>query len=167
VTTATMDFSVLERIVGRQLVSASRIVYEFDGVVDVSCGDLELSFEGGEIVSLQCAADGERLTLAPVAWQDPFAPPLSPENEAFVQESGKYIRVDTNTAPPQLPVGCRLSRYVLIRNRFGTPAGVQLEFAGSAVRFLVECDEAYVMGMDDRRFTDWGFRADHEPSPAA
>jgi hypothetical protein len=167
VTTSTMDFSALERVVGRQLVSASRIVYEFDGVADVSHGDLELSFEGGEVVSLQCAADGERLTLAPVAWQDPFAPPSSLENEAFVQQSGKYIRVDTKTAPPSLPVGDQLSRYVLIRNRFGTPAGVKLVFVGSAVHFLVECDEAYVMGVDDRRFADWGFREDDEASPAA
>jgi hypothetical protein len=162
-----MDLSALEGVVGKRLVTANRIAYEFDGAVDVSCGALELRFEGGEIVFLRCAADGERMMLEQVAWHDPFAAPLSPDNEAFVQNSGKYIRVDTAAAPPSLTIGDELSRYALIRNRFGTCAGVRLEFVRRPVRFLVQCDEAYVMDLDDSRFTDWGFSEDDGIAPAA
>ena len=155
-----LDLSALEHVVGKRLVGASRIVYEHDGATDVSCGDLEIAFSEGEVVLLGVAGDGERLRVQEGAWRDPFAPPLSPENEAFVQRSGKHIRLSALAVAPTLPVGDIFVRYLPIRNRFGTLAGVRLVFAGSAVRFLVECDEAYVLTPEDPRFTEWGFTED-------
>ncbi|HEX5720415.1 MAG TPA: hypothetical protein VF179_29945 [Thermoanaerobaculia bacterium] len=163
-----VDFGALERVLGKRLIGASRIVYEHDGVVEVSCGDLELEFSGGDVVLFGVAGDGERLRMQEAAWRDPFAPPLDAENEEYVRESGKHVRLDAREVGPTLPVGESLVRYVAIRNQFGTVAGVRLEFAGSAVRFLVEGDEAYVMTTEDPRFTEWGFTEDDAfTSPAA
>lgn len=152
-----VDFSALERVLGKQLIGASRIVYEHDGAVETSRGDLELVFSGGDVVLFEVGGDGERLRIQEEAWQDPFAPPLSAENEEFVRKSGKYVRLDARAVGPALPVGESLVRYRAIRNHFGSVAGVRLEFDGSAVRFLVEGDESYVMTSEDPRFTEWGF----------
>lgn len=154
--TSNVDLSALDSVVGKQLVGAGRIVHQHDGAADVT-GELELSFFEGGVVRLGIAGDGEQVRVHQGAWLDPFAPPLSPENEAFVRASGKDVRLDTVTVPPPLPIGDTLVRYVPIRNRFGTLAGVRLEFVGRAVRFLVECDEAYVMTPEDARFAEWGF----------
>ena len=163
-----VDFGALERVLGKRLIGASRIMYEHDGVVEVSCGDLELVFSGGDLVLFEVAGDGGRLRMQETAWRDPFAPPLDAENEEYVRQSGKYVRLDAREVGPTLPVGESLVRYFPIRNQFGTVAGVRLEFAGSAVRFLVEGDEAYVMTPEDPRFTEWGFtEGDAFSSPAA
>lgn len=147
----------LERVVGKRLVGASRIVYQYEGVADATCGDLELSFFDGDVVLLGVADDGEQLKVRQGAWLDPFAAPLSPENEEYVQKCGRHVRLDTAMVPPPMPIGDTLVRCLPIRNRFGTLAGVRLEFAKEAVRFLVECDEAYVMTLEDARFAEWEF----------
>ena len=105
--------------------------------------------------------DGERLRISPGAWRDPFGPPLSQENAEYIQRSGRHVRVDAASAAPSLPVGDIFVRYLPIRNRFGTLAGLKLEFTGSAARFLVEGDEAYLMSLEDTRFREWGFTEDH------
>ncbi len=155
-----VDLSALEHVRGKRLIGASRIVFEIDGTADVSCGDLELEFLGGDVLLFEGAGDGERLVVRREAWRDPFAPPLSEENQAYVQQCGKHVRVDAQAAAPTLPVGDTFIRYLPIRNQFGTLAGVRLAFTGSAVRFLVECDEAYVMTPEDPRFAEWGFTED-------
>lgn len=152
-----VDLSALERVLGKQLIDASRIVYEHDGTVETSRGDLELVFSGGDVLLFRVAGDGERLQIQEEAWRDAFAPPLSAENEEFVRKSGKYVRLDAHAVGPALPVGESLVRYRAIRNQFETVAGVRLEFTGSAMRFLVEGDESYVMTPEDPRFTEWGF----------
>jgi hypothetical protein len=157
---SNVDFSALERMVGKRLDGASRIVFKHDGSADVSRGALELVFSGDDVLLFQAAGDGEHLRVLSEAWRDPFAPPLSPENEAFVQQSGKHVRLDARTVAPALPVGEIFTRYGPIRNRFGTLAGVRLAFTGSAVRFLVEGDEEYVMTPEDPRFAEWGFTED-------
>jgi len=155
-----VDFSVLERVRGKRLVGSSRIVFEHDGTADVSSGGLELEFFGGDVLLFEVAADGERLRVLREAWKDPFTPPLSAENQAHVGQFGKHVRVDARAVAPALPVGDVFIRYLPIRNQFGTLAGVRLAFTGSAVRFLVECDEAYVMTPEDPRFAEWGFTED-------
>ena len=80
-----------------------------------------------------------------------------------MQQSGKHVRLDARHIAPALPVGETFAGYVPIRNRFGTLAGVTLMFTGSAVRFLVEGDEEYVMPLEDPRFAEWGFTEDGAP----
>ena len=87
----------------------------------------------------------------------PFAPPLSPENEEWVQPHGKHVRLDTATVPPPLPIGDTLVRYLPIWSQFGSIAGARLEFASRAVRFFVESDETYVITAEDARLEEWGF----------
>jgi hypothetical protein len=155
-----VDLSALERVRGKRLIGASRIVFEKDGTADVSRGDLELEFFGGDILLFSVAADGERLRVRREAWRDPFVPPLGAENQAYVQQNGKRVRADARAVAPTLPVGDLFIRYLPIRNQFGTLAGLRLAFTGSAVRFLVEGDEAYVMTPEDPRFAEWGFTED-------
>lgn len=153
-----VELKLLQRVVGRRLTSASRIVHEFAGQVDGDCGDLELTFDDGTIILLRGSGDGERLVMDGRAWVDPFEPPLSKENEAFVRQSGKAVRRDAQLIGAALPIGEVFENYRLVGNQFGTPAGVVMVFAGATVRFVVHCDESYVMTSDDPRFRDWGFQ---------
>jgi hypothetical protein len=150
----------LRLVVQRRLVSASLIAYEHNDDVNTATGELELLFEGGACLHLACAGDGEGLVVSAEPWRDAFAPPLSPENEAFVRECGKHVRVSATTLGLQVPVGDSLRGYRMARNQFGTIAGLALDFSAVTIRFVVECDESYVMGADDPRFEAWGFTED-------
>jgi hypothetical protein len=72
-----------------------RVHYVYRGVPDTDFGPLELTFDG-RVVLLDHAADGETLRVRTQAWEDPFAGPLSGENRAFIEESGKWAAFDVS-----------------------------------------------------------------------
>ena len=149
--------TVLKGALGRRLVRAWRVFYEHNGSIATDSGPLELELDDGFVILLKGAGDGERLTVAAERWADPFVGPLSRENAQFVRQSGKWVRVEASLSNLQFPLGKRLSHMRLLKNRFGTEAGVAFDFEGEWVRFLVECDDDYVMSLDDERFLEWGF----------
>lgn len=153
-----MGLERLQRVVGRRLAAAGRIVHEFAAQVDADTGDLELTFDDGTVVLLRGGGDGERLVIDGCAWVDPSKRPLSEENEAFVRRSGKAVRRDAKLIGPTPSVGEMFETYRLIRNQFGRVAGATLVFVHTTVRFVVNCDDSYVLTFEDPRFRDWGFQ---------
>ncbi len=83
-------------LVGHRVVTASRIFYELAEFVDESRGGLELGFEGGRTVNFDGGSDGETLVLKTRPWADPFEGRMTPENQQFVDSSGKWSRFDVS-----------------------------------------------------------------------
>jgi hypothetical protein len=83
----------LADVIDFRITRVRRVHYVYRGVPDTDFGPLELAF-GDRVVLLDNAADGEALRVRRQAWEDPFAEPLSGENRAFVEESGKWTAFD-------------------------------------------------------------------------
>lgn len=92
--------SRLRPLKGSSIAQIRRIFYEFKGVLDDSFGGLEITTSQGDVFYLDCAGDGERLSVSRTAWEDPFQGPLSAENQAYVDEFGKAAAVDVSAVEP-------------------------------------------------------------------
>jgi hypothetical protein len=84
---------VLRSLWGRHLNAARRLVYVVRQQQSSEGGGIEMTFDGAPLL-FDVAADGDSLAIRPGPWRDPFEPPLSPENAAFVEEAGKWTAVD-------------------------------------------------------------------------
>ena len=85
--------------IGSTLTRIRRVHYKFQGAIDAEKGDIELWF-GDRVLWFRCASNGQDLLVDQGSWQDHFAPPLSPENEAYVRESGHEVAVDVSQTSP-------------------------------------------------------------------
>jgi hypothetical protein len=72
-------------------VGAAILRCEFGGEITSNPADgaVEIVFADGGVLFCDTGPDGDSLRLEDFAWTDPFAGPLSPENEEFVRTSGK------------------------------------------------------------------------------
>jgi len=121
-----------------------RIFYALGGAVEQGDGELELYF-GDEVMRFSGAADGETLRAARDVWHDPFAAPLSANNETYVRDNGKWTRVDVSDLDPYATfIGKVIHGARWIRNDAGTITGVVLDTENSSLRFQVDCDECHV-----------------------
>jgi hypothetical protein len=133
------------RIAGQRVARVFRIFYAFKGDVDRRCGALEIHFASGDVLLLDGQSDGESLALAWEPWTDPFAPPLSPENRAFVDQHGQWTRVDVSTEVPyRALVDDAIQSADLLHNPFGTIAGLALHAGAGQLWFWIGVDESMV-----------------------
>jgi hypothetical protein len=89
--------------------------------------------------------DGETLRVKTASWFDPFEGRSSPENQAFVAESGKWVRVPmSNEAPYNEFINTKVCAVEILRNRFGNTAGFAIETSGRTLWFVVQGDESRV-----------------------
>jgi hypothetical protein len=123
-----------------------RIRYLAGGQVTTENGPIELTLADGHAVWLDAGPDGEALAVEAGAWPDPFAPPLSPENEEFVARSGKWTAFDVSGDPPyERLVGSRVTAVAPVRtdgkvtgSRIVTTAGsLYIEVAGDELTVLI------------------------------
>lgn len=136
--------SFLNALVGRRITRLARVLYEVRGQLNVEFGPLEIGTDGGTFL-LDSDGDGERLRVLAQAWEDPFTEPLSEENQRFIDECGKWTRVDvTHDREYRDLVGERVTGVVLVENEHGLTAGVRLCMSVRDVWFLVSADECYV-----------------------
>jgi len=90
--------------------------------------------------------NGEALRVKLAAWQDPFAGNLTLENQAFVDNHGKWRLQDVSmTEPYHSFIGQVLKVINPIVNQFGTLSGVQLGFDQTRLYFIVEFDECHIL----------------------
>lgn len=150
------DLATVEAFLGRKVVRVFRIFYECHGELDDTVGDLEIEFEGGKTLHLGGRV-GEHLYVCTTPWVDPFAGELDAENLDYVREYGRFVRTDCSELRPFIPLGQAFVGFRLLRNRFDTAAGLELEFQTTVVVFIHECDESYVMSVNDERRLAWGF----------
>src|SRR5579864_8330800 len=86
-------------LLGKTVVGVRRILYVYQGVVTKDEGALELRFHDGSTALFDTTGSGTmQVTSQP--WVDPFAPPLSPENVAYVHRYGKWTAFDLTSEPP-------------------------------------------------------------------
>jgi hypothetical protein len=91
----------LVKFVGETVTRVCRLRYQVgDRVTSRDDGSVELVFASGATLLCESGSDGDSLRVRDTAWVDPFAGPLSPENEEFVRTSGKWVRHDVSDEPP-------------------------------------------------------------------
>lgn len=140
-----LPLSSLQTMVGRRLVSASRILFEAPGASLSSDGPLELHWDDGTVTLLDGDADGESLRVLGAPWADPFAESISEENSRYIAEQGRWRRVDESREPPLAAMlGNALTSVTLLKNPFGRLAGVWLRAEDCSLAFVVRGDECQV-----------------------
>lgn len=76
---------------------------------------------------------------------DPFEPPLSAENAAFVAESGKFVAVDVTHEPFYSQLANQaLTEAIEISIPGGNIVGARLHIGGALLRVIVEGDAIVV-----------------------
>jgi hypothetical protein len=125
----------------------SRLRYEVGGEVTSDPGDgaVEVVFAAGGVLFCDTGADGDSLKLQDFAWTDPFAPPLSPENEEYVRTSGKWVRHDVSAEEPFTHlVGGKLFDVAPMAGSNGKLYGLLLDISGYKLAIYANADEVRV-----------------------
>jgi hypothetical protein len=85
----------LADLVGSRITRVRRVHYVYRGVPDTDFGPLELTF-WQPVRPVRQRWRWRTLRVRATAWEDPFAEPLSAENRAFVEKSGKWAAFDVS-----------------------------------------------------------------------
>lgn len=140
--TSLDDFASIVR--GRNVTTVRRVRYELAGTLRSDNGPLEITFDDSAIV-LQPASDGELLAIESQAWTDPFAAPLSTENEEYVRTHGKWTAFDiSKESPYDRLIGTQVELILPISNPGGAIVGLEVTFELAVLRVEVEADELLV-----------------------
>jgi hypothetical protein len=122
-----------------------RIWYVLGGEILSTAGPLELRFADESAVVLNAGPDGEALAMDTSRWVDPFAPPLSPENEQFVASSGKWTSFDVSDEEPYARVvGGTVDRVDPQMTPEGKLVGIGILAGPTIIRAVVGADELNV-----------------------
>jgi hypothetical protein len=133
--------------VGDTISRVSRIRHQVgDDVVSGSDeGPVEIKFGHGTTLYGESGADGETIRVKDTPWVDPFAGPLSPENEEFVRTSGKWIKQDVSDEQPFAKlIDRRVADIAPIAGITGKQYGLVLNVSGYLLALYVNGDELYV-----------------------
>jgi hypothetical protein len=137
----------LAKYVGGTVSRVHRLKYEVDGEVvsDPNEGTVEVVFDGGAVLLCESAPDGETVRIGEVLWADPFAGPLSPENEEYVRTSGKWTRHDVSDADPFTAlIGRKVVDIAPIAGSTGKLYGLVLNVSGYLLACYANADELRV-----------------------
>jgi hypothetical protein len=156
----TQTWQTIKTLEGRSVSNLSILAYEHHGELSREDTPLQMSFESGEVLLLDGMSNGEALRANLTAWRDPFAGNLTPENQAFVDNHGKWKLQDVSMIEPyHALIGQALKRINPIVNQFGTLSGVQLGFDQAKLYFIVEFDECHILSeQESQRLAEKGFR---------
>jgi hypothetical protein len=151
--------------VGSRLEAIARAHYQRQDRVDDTRGALELAFEGGRMLHLTTATNGESVRVREGPWVDPVAAPDEGTDAAWVAQHGHWIRVDAKEREGYARlVGERLGSVRWLANEHGSVAGVEMRFGAAALTFVSWGDDEYVFPGDFAAVpTEWGIRV--IPSP--
>lgn len=131
------------RIYGSRITRIDRVFFQSDGAVDPDDGPIELHLDDGSVFLFDGEPDGETLRVRALSWCDPFEGKLSMENEAFVAESGKWVRVAvSDEAPYNDLINVEVCDVEVLKNRFGNVAGFAIKTSVRTLWFVVQGDEA-------------------------
>lgn len=137
--------SAARKLAGRTVVRIDRILYETNGAVDPGDGPLEVHLDNGSVLFFEGASDGESLRMKCGVWADPFGGEMSPENEKFVEESGKWTKIPVSReAPYSKMIGAAVKAVEILENEFGREAGLTIETDARTLWFVIQGDEAHV-----------------------
>ena len=141
-------------LIGRRITGVARVFYEYRGLIEEGDGAVELTLDG-EPILFEGDGDGERLRVREQAWIDPFEEPLSEENREFVEEHGRWRRVDCSGTKPYADLCAhKIIDACDLVNRFNRVAGVRISVSTASMWFVVDCDESYVFWAHPIGFTE-------------
>lgn len=94
---------------------------------------------------LDACGDGESLSVTAGTWSDPFEEPLSEENRAYVEKSGKWTVFEVSDNDPlRRVIGGRVVRVDEIKNPWQKVVGAQIRVGDTTVKVIVDSDELVV-----------------------
>ena len=132
-------------MVEQRLQRIRRMHFTLGGAVERGNGAVELTFERKNPIMLAVGADGESLRIVDGAWVDPFAPPLSDENEQWIATHGKWDVFDASEEPEYSGiVGGSLSAFWSLKTRVDRLCGVRLHFTNGTLDVVCNGDEVFV-----------------------
>jgi hypothetical protein len=137
----------LASYVGDTVSRVSRLRYRVgDQVVSAANeGSVELTFSSGATLFCESGPDGETLRTQDTPWVDPFAGPMSPENEEYVRTSGKWSRYDVSAEQPFADLlGRQVTDIATVTGTSGKRYGLVLNVSGHLLALYVNADELHV-----------------------
>lgn len=140
-------------MLGERVTHVARILYEHGGEIGERDGALEIRTDSRTLL-LDGASDGESLRLRAGAWHDPFEHPLSDENRRYVEQHGRWVRVDCSELERYSELlGKELVEVVPLLNEHGSTGGLRLAVRDRTLWFVVEGDEGHVYWAPPPGFT--------------
>ncbi len=134
------------KFVGETIARVCRLRYQAgDQVVSQEDGAVELVFASGAILSCESGSDGDSVRVRDTAWVDPFAGPLSPENEEFVRTSGKWVRHDVSDERPFADlINQKVFDIAPMTGARGKTYGLLVNVSGYLLALYANADELHV-----------------------
>jgi hypothetical protein len=134
------------KFVGETIARVCRLRYQIgDRVTSRDDGSVELVFASGAILLCESGSDGDSVRVRDTAWVDPFAGPLSPENEEFVRTSGKWVRHDVSDEPPFAElINRKVFDIAPMTGSTGKTYGLLVNVSGSLLALYANADELHV-----------------------
>jgi hypothetical protein len=135
------------KYIGDTVSRVSRLRYQLgdDIVSGANEGAVEIGFGDGTTLHCDAGPDGETIRAEDTPWVDPFAEPLSPENEEYVRTSGKWIKQDVSDEEPFADlIGRRVVDVAPITGTTGKQYGLVLNVSGYLLALYVNADELRV-----------------------
>lgn len=117
----------LQSLKGQTIIRIRRIYYLHQDQVETRQGALELGFQDSSFLLIDTKSDWT-LQIVPRAWKDPFFPPVSPENSAYLRAHGQWSIFDlSGYLPASRFSGQTLSALRESRDASGQLMGVILQ----------------------------------------
>jgi hypothetical protein len=136
---------MLRDTTGKTVTGIRRVRYVRGGDVSDDTGPLELEFQDGTSIIVDAGADGEKLTLTPGPWVDPFREPLSEENRRFVESSGKWTLCElTPQDPLRRAIGHQVARVDELRNLADSVVGAHIQLDNLVLQLAADSDELLI-----------------------
>ncbi len=154
----------LAAMVGATIARIERIHYVYQGETNTDTGDLQLTMHDGRVYWLRGAGNGETLQVRQARWEDPFAPPLSPENAEFVRLSGKHTLFHVSEQERLKPlIGQVIHAALPVRDEHGVLRGAHLLVNGQTLTFVIDCDDGWLLEEErmSEEFAAIGLHLDH------
>jgi len=133
--------------IGDTVSRVSRLRYQVgdDIVSGANEGAVEITFGHGTTFYCESGPDGETIQVQDTPWVDPFAGPLSPENEEYVRTSGKWTRRDVSDEKPFAElIGRRVVDTAPITGTTGKQYGLVFNVSGYLLALYANADELRV-----------------------
>ena len=135
------------KYIGDTVSRVSRLRYQVgdDIVSGANEGAVEITLGHGTTLYCESGPDGETIRIQDTPWVDPFAGPLSPENEEYVRTSGKWTKQDVSDEKPFAElIGRRVVDVAPMTGTTGKQYGLVLNVSGYLLALYANADELRV-----------------------
>jgi alkylated DNA repair dioxygenase AlkB len=136
---------LLNAQVGKKIAAIFLRVYEYEQRLDWADTPLQIVFADEVTIQLRSASDGETLAVEEGPWQDPFQGKLTPENQQYLEEHGRWTLQDVSgTEPFNRLIGTELKEVHQLLNEYHKLCGAQFIADAVVLNFYVDGDECLI-----------------------